>query len=254
MRAEYSSQGSYPGILGWPTSVESCVNGVCTQIFEGGTALIGPTGSFTLRTGFDALFRSLGGASGSLGLPRSEYIAIESPNGPGSGQTFQIGTIYAGPAGPFGVVGIMRAEYSRQGSYNGVLGWPTAGETCANGVCEQRFQGGTIYVSGSVARTVRSAYDDVYRSLGGPTGSLGLPTSGYIAVSNVNGSGSGQQFARGTIYSSAAGTFAVTGGVRAAYWAAGSNGGRYGWPSGAATCTSGTCTQAFQGGVISAPQ
>lgn len=252
LRTEYAQHGSYTGVLGWPTESAACDGAVCAQRFQGGTAITGPTGAFAMRSGFDDLYRSTGGVTGSLGLPRTEQLALSSPRGAGTGQTFERGTVYAGPAGPIAVVGAMRSEYGRQGSYLGVLGWPTAAESCVGAICEQRFQGGTIYRSGTTVRTVRSAYDVVYRSLGGPAGAFGLPTGDFVSVTTTNGAGNGQQFQRGTIYGSAAGVFPVSGGIRAAYWAAGSNGGRYGWPTSSPSCASGTCTQSFQGGVIRA--
>lgn len=254
MRTEYAQHRSYLGPLGWPASDEACSGGVCTQAFDKGTILIGSTGSFAMRSRYAQIFTELGGPSGALGLPRSEHIDIVGATSRGAGQTFSNGTIYEGPGGAFAVLGSMRSAYGASGSYNGSLGWPTAAEKCVSSHCEQTFQGGTLYRSGSSVWAVPKNYDAVYRTNGGPAGFMGLPTGNAVSVSNANGAGGGQQFAGATIYSSKAGVFVVSNPVRAAYWAAGSNAGRYGWPTGAVSCSSGRCSQAFQGGVISARQ
>lgn len=254
MRAEYAQHRTYLGPLGWPVSTESCSGGVCRQDFQNGRILIGATGAFAVSANYASIFDALGGSAGTLGLPRSERIDLPSPNGRGLGQTFQNGTIYEGPGGAYAVVGAMRSAYSARGSYVGSLGWPTSAEACTATHCEQRFQGGTLYRSTNSVWSVPSNYDAVYRASGGPGGFMGLPLGNAVTVTNANGVGGGQQFAGATIYSSAAGVHVVSGAVRAAYWAAGSNAGRYGWPTGAASCAAGQCVQAFQGGVISVRQ
>lgn len=255
MRDEYNrDHGSYLGPLGWPRAGVECSGGTCQQEFQHGRIIVGATGAFGIRAKYAEIFDRFGGPQGFLGLPRSEHLEISSPNGRGSGQTFQNGTVYEGPAGPIAVIEPVRAAYQKSGSYNGTLGWPTAAEKCVSSHCEQTFQGGTLYRSGSSVWAVPKNYDAVYRTNGGPAGFMGLPTGNAVSVSNANGAGGGQQFAGATIYSSKAGVFVVSNPVRAAYWAAGSNAGRYGWPTGAVSCSSGRCSQAFQGGVISARQ
>jgi uncharacterized protein with LGFP repeats len=80
---------------------------------------------------------------------------------------------------------------------------------------------------------------------------LGHPTGEQVIVTNAaHGNGGGQQFVGGTLYLSAAGTFAVSGAIKKAYSAAGGNGGKLGWPTANQTCAGTACTQHFQGGTL----
>ena len=89
-------------------------------------------------------------------------------------------------------------------------------------------------------------------AIDGPNGAAGWPLSDTIGIPE-NGGGFGQMFAGGSVYSSAAGTFLVSGPLRDAYWARGGSAGSLGWPTAAASCSAGTCSQAFQNGSLTAP-
>ena len=251
MRAEYLRVGGPSGAYGWPTSAAACTTaGMCAQDFQNGVIhWSAATGGVSVPNPFAPAYRAAGGPTGVLKLPTSGSIAIPQ-NGGGFGQTYQGGSIYASAAGAFAVSGQVRSGYGKLGGSAGVLGWPTAVQNCASSQCAQTFQNGSIYASPE--RGVKhstGAIDATYRAAGGTSGALGWPTSDVIAIKE-NGGGSGQSFQSGSIYSSAAGTFSVTGAIRAAYFAKQGAAGTYKWPTGAETCTIASCSQPFSGGTI----
>jgi uncharacterized protein with LGFP repeats len=80
----------------------------------------------------------------------------------------------------------------------------------------------------------------------------GDPTGNAVSVSG-NGGGTTQQFTKGTLYTSAAGTFGAVGAVRSKYTALGGPAGRLGWPRKAQTVRTGAhagTIQAFQKGTV----
>lgn len=249
LRTEYNSHGSYAGTIGWPTGEQRCEAGECVQTFQRGTVFSSTArGGRTVLGEFNTLYDA--GDSG-LGVPLADQVAIPAgPNGAGSGQSFTNGTIYKGPSAAFAVLKPLRETYAAAGSYNGALGWPTKARVCDGGDCVQEFQGGFVFAGPSGGWSVTGAYASAYRAIGG-WASLGGARSGQIAVTTAaNGPGSGQVFARGAIYSSAAGTFAMTATTRAEYLAVGGNAGTPGWPTGARSCVGGECTQTFQRALI----
>jgi len=251
--SHYWSLNGAAGSLGWPTGAQVCgTGGACEQPFQKGSIYVTP--STAPRVGLPAietLYASLGGASGVLGARASGLIPIPQ-NGGGYGQSFAGGSAYASEAGAFAVMGGIRNHYWALNGSAGSLGWPTGPQVCGSGgACEQPFQNGTIYFSPSTgARVGLPAIEAAYAALGGATGVLGARTSGLIAIPQ-NGGGYGQAFVGGSIYASAAGAFAVTGGVLSQYWALNGAAGTLGWPTAAQTCTTGgVCTQRFQNGTI----
>lgn len=100
--------------------------------------------------------------------------------------------------------------------------------------------------------TVASSMVETYRAAGGATGGLG-EAIGTVKTYSTAGGGSVQKFEGGSIYSSAAGTFALTNTMRAAYIGLGSIGGALGWPASGGLAYSengGGTVQRFQGGVL----
>jgi len=249
LRTEYVAQGRNGGAVGWPIGEQSCAGGECVQRFENGTIFYSAVrGGRTVSGEFNALYAN--GDSG-LGAPLANQVTLVGVRGDsGTGQTFANGTIYRGSPGAFVVLRPIRDVYGSAGSYQGRLGWPTKARVCDGTDCYQEFQGGVIFTDGSSAWLVEGAFLDAYRA-GGGWDVLGGARSGVVAVTTAaNGNGSGQIFAQGTVYSSAAGTFAVSGNTRAEYMAAGGNGGAPGWPTGARTCDAGECVQTFQRAII----
>ena len=251
VRATYFSQAGAAGPLGWPTGSQVCTAVVCSQTFQNGSVYWSkPTGGWYSIGDIDDAYRAAGGPTGALGWPRTAVITV-AENGGGIAQSFANGSLYASPEGAYTIPVRIRAPYFRAGGSAGVLGWPTAAESCTPLVCSQTFQNGTVYWSKPTGGWYSAgAIDVAYQAAGGPAGSLGWPRSGLITVPE-NGGGVAQAFTGGSIYSSPAGAFPVTGAVRAAYFVTGGSAGLYGWPTGAATCAvNGLCTQTFTGGTI----
>ncbi|WP_127472845.1 LGFP repeat-containing protein [Microbacterium sulfonylureivorans] len=98
---------------------------------------------------------------------------------------------------------------------------------------------------------VSGAIATEWKRMGGATGALGNPAAAVTTVTDPNGNGLAQKFAGGFIHSSSAGTFSSLTPIMVAYSAAGWLRGDLGWPVAQSTCTSGTCTQPFAGGIIS---
>lgn len=101
------------------------------------------------------------------------------------------------------------------------------------------------------AYTPTGAIATEWKRMGGAAGALGNPAAPVQIVTDPNGNGQAQQFAGGWIHSSAKGTFSSRPQVMTAYSAAGWLRGDLGWPVTQGWCTSGICSQAFEGGIIS---
>ena len=249
LRSAYWDAGGNGGAFGWPTSAQYCSGDACAQEFQGGLIAYSPTnGRYNVAAEYESIFRSSGGLTGTLGVPVAPKVPVNTPsNGGGSGQQFARGTIYTSTVGTFVVADQLRDLYWKLGGNAGSYGWPTAASDCAGAVCWQAFQGGYVFTNG---RHVTADYVAPYAAAGGPKGVLGLPSGTRVTVASPNGQGAGQQFAKGTIYSSKAGAYYVFGPIRDVYWNAGGNAGRLGWPIANPVCADGVCTQAFQYGSI----
>lgn len=256
VRDFYFSQGGAAGGLGWPLGAQACSTDrtQCSQPFGGGVVYWSTTTGG--RVGLPAIeeeYAALGGEAGVLG-PRASGLIPIPQNGGGYGQAYANGSIYwTHSTGAVAVMGGVRAHYFRSGGAAGALAWPTADQQCGlpEGECSQAFQHGVIYATATAGRLGIPAIEAAYAALGGRNGILGARMSEPIAIPQ-NGGGHGQVFAGGSIYSSGAGAFAVTGGIRDFYFSRGGSAGSLGWPTGNATCdASGTsCTQSFQNGTI----
>lgn len=86
------------------------------------------------------------------------------------------------------VGGAFRTEYDRLGSRTGSLGYPTSNATAVTGGTRQTFQAGRIYlVKGkSKAYSLNKPIADLYASIGGSGGKLGVPTSSTTVKSGVS--------------------------------------------------------------------
>jgi len=255
--AAVEAAGGAAGPLGPVVTPENCTPNVswCSQTHQNGTVYwSASSGAFAVLGEYDVVYRAAGGPAGEMGSPTSDFISIPSnPNGAGAGQQFQYGTIYSSAQGSFAIAGDIRSAYWEAGSNQGQYGWPTSNRYCSGTSCAQEFQGGVIAYSSSSHSyfSVDPEYLTLFRNTGGLTGELGVPLASKVDVAqNVNGPGAGQQFSKGTIYSSVAGPFAVTGAVRTAYWARGSSSGVFGWPVADAECATAICGQRFQGGYV----
>ncbi len=209
---QYSSSGHVPGIVGTVDRNRMCCSlGTLLALADGRSQEIA------------ALWRRLGGASGSLGLP----LGPEEPIPGGWGQRFQKGYVaHTAQFGTHAVTGPVFDRYLAAGLAKGGLGVPTAdARTVAAGVTEQafargrvlhtaatgahalrgsvlarwlkdgglrsqeslptaeqvegrqQFVGGGLYLTPGAVRLVPGAIRDRYEELGGPSSTLGLPTS-----------------------------------------------------------------------------
>ncbi|MFE6966959.1 hypothetical protein ACFVAJ_17745 [Agromyces sp. NPDC057679] len=237
VRTAYLAASGPAGKWGFPTGNGDCsAAGGCFQNFMNGRAYVKSDGSAPvylqkkLVTEHDAA----GGAAGALKYPKSAETATTA-NGGGSVTEFDGGTIYSSPRGTITLVnGPVRTAYVAASGPAGKWGWP-AGKPAAQtgGGTYQLFTGGhTYWSSGTGAHIIGEKLNAAYKSLGGPGGSLGYPTSGESAIAG-NGGGVVGQFQKGTLYSSKFGTMTVQDKLQAAYTAAGGPAGAWGWPAAA---------------------
>ncbi|WP_104088514.1 hypothetical protein [Cryobacterium sp. N19] len=253
LRSAYFSRGGAAGGLGWPLARIDCSRGggSCMQQFEKGWLYATPSGAtWESAPEIDAVYLALNGQNGALGSATSGVVQIPQ-NGAGVGQAFSGGSIYwSAAAGGYAVTGSIRQFYFTLGGSAGSLGWPIAPAECltSDSSCFQDFQTGRILISAQgESRVGLAAIEDLHSTL---SADLGNRTSSLITIPD-NGGGFGQAYGRGSIYSSIAGTYAVSGAIRSSYFAQGGAAGNLAWPTSAADCgTGGSCSQAFQGGTI----
>ena len=248
-RDTYWAYGGATGPLGWPTaetSTSTVKGGGSGQGFQSGAIYSSKAGTFAVL-GFERYYASRGNASGALGWPSSNPIAMTG----GTGQAFTEGSVYQRTgAEPYSVVGAIRTYYFSFGGATGSFGWPVAEQQCSGNVCTQRFQNATLRTGPDGASWSAPQIDEVYAAAGGEA-KLGAPTSAYLFVRDGIG-GIGRAYQYGSVYSSSSGTFAVSGAIRTRYFASNGAAGPLGWPVGAETCglAGGGCSQAFAGGTV----
>ncbi|MEV7637677.1 GH25 family lysozyme [Pseudarthrobacter enclensis] len=246
--------------LGAPTSSVVCGirNGGCYQGFRSGEIFwSSATGAHSSRVGaIRSLFRSLGAENGSLGYPTSEEKCNLRDGG--CYQMYQGGAIVWSPdtgANP-SRYGPIRDAYSAAGFEDGVLGYPTGGETCGlrDGGCYQPFQKGEIHWSANTGAQV-SRYGAIrsrWAANGYEAGVLGFPTSAETC--GLKNSGCVQSYQNGQIHWTASTGAQMTrgGAIRSAWLSFDVENGILGYPSGSETCglQDGGCYQSFQGGQI----
>lgn len=256
-RDAQGAAGGVGGRIGWPTGEEVCSGGVCSQTFEHALFLARGTSVITMSDpDLISYFSTAGGVAGALGFPLTDKVTVpsSSPNGGGWQMPFERGLVESSAAGTFTVKDAIRDAHGRSGGVAGPLGWPTSEQSCSGGVCTQSFQNGAIYVAGSgtprlIASTAITSY---YIAAGGPSGRLGLPITDTVPVpsSSPNGGGVQVAFQNGLVESSSVGTFVLTDMIRDAHGRSGGVAGPLGWPKAEQVCSDGSCTQAFQNGII----
>lgn len=243
----WQSQGGGTGRLGAPTTAYACASGICSQTFQGGVLITAPSGAVVAVVGeYRDIWMRAGGAKGALGLP----VGSEACNGHDCSLTFQGGVIAWTPTyGSILVSSWFLAPWQNQGAGLGRLGAPTAAMTCLPVTCYQSFEGGTLSGSPSAGvLPVYGAYRDVWVALGGPAGTLGLPTRAEACY----GTYCLLPFERGSIvWTPANGAIAVAAPVFASWNSAGGPTGTYGLPTAAAVKSGSTVSQQFQRGKIS---
>ncbi len=253
VRARYFDSGGASGVVGWPTADVKCIQGVCQQEFSEATIVATPAGAALVREPVRAVFAAAGGASGAWGVPMMDAASIAGTSD-GFGQAFTGGSVYyrSGGVARF-VSGAVRDQYFSLGGASGSLGFPVGDQVCAAGgaSCQQQFERGWIlWTAASGARVGDPSIDAAYAAAGGAGGVLGARTGTFVSYS-YNGGGVAEVFAGGAIFfKSSAGAHAVSGGIRATYFAAGGAAGAYGWPTSDQTCTASLCQQTFEGGIV----
>ena len=255
IRDAYFAAGGAAGAYGWPTSAAACASGICRQDFEGGSYASSSLGGYWIVDPIRAKMTASGGMA-AWGAPSTPLTTLTT-NGGGHGQAFASGSAYYRADGKVSFVsGAIRERYFASNGASGSLGFPVSDMSCdGSSACRQQFQYGWImWTAAAGARIGDPAIDAAYAAAGGANGALGATVGGLVYYP-YSGGGFAQGFANGAIfYKPSVGTaYPVTGGVRTAYFDKGGAAGVYGWPTGAMTCAAGTCSQAFEGGVVTAP-
>jgi hypothetical protein len=132
-------------------------------------------------------------------------------------------------SGAFEVHGAIYGKWASLGYEEAAVGMPTTNESDAVGGRFNHFTNGSIYWNGSSAFEVRRPIETKWASMGWERGRLGMPTSSTALT--PNGLGSYNHFTGGSIYTSAAGTFFVTGAIRDRWQATGWEAGPLGFPT-----------------------
>ena len=214
----HTNSARLPGI---PSAVDQsylcCGSGTLAALSDGRTSAI------------TALWRSLGGASGQLGLPTGPEA-----QGPGGWvQPFQQGSIgYSQAAGAHAVTGEVWTRWQAQGGAGGPMGLPTGDLARPTASARQQQFAGGLITSSTAAGThlLRGDYLTRWSSAGGATGPGGLPTGEQTARAG----GSSQQFERAGFYAGTAGpslgVHVVPGGIRDNYEQLGGPESRLGMP------------------------
>ncbi|MDD7962152.1 LGFP repeat-containing protein [Microbacterium thalli] len=254
----WASSGYERGTLGYPTSDETCglPKSGCVQLFQGGQIHWSPaTGAYATSGAILQRWAAGNYERGSLGYPTSSQTCGLVASG--CFQYFEGGQIHWSPGtGAYVTSGAFREAWGVAGWERGALGYPTSEASCDSaGVCEQRFQNGSLVRSGTgPVRAVAGQISTAWRSAGATSGQLGAPTSAEVC--GLVRSGCFQYFAGGQIHwSPASGAHATTGAVKDAWGTLGWEGGSLGYPTDDLTCTSSTaCSQQFERGVIAGPR
>lgn len=195
--------------------------------------------TISTRYAADAGLRSM------LGAP----VGTQQSSGLVRWQAYQNGYLVDSPAGGVRYVKGSILQRWLTGDTRAVLGAPTTDERCMAGGCFNLFERGGIYWSpDGGTRLVKGAIFDRYRVAGGPTESLGWPTSDELCMPG----GCAVAFTGGEIaWSPGGGARLVRGAIRERWQALGHAAGLLGWPTGDETCVPGGCFSYFSGGAVS---
>jgi uncharacterized protein with LGFP repeats/lysophospholipase L1-like esterase len=192
--------------LGLPASDRQYnpVRGNEYQVFDGGVINQYGGNAYETHGAMLATWNALGGANGPLGLPTSDEGQTARVSG--RYQTFQGGNLYFSPATgkTYHVYGGILNKYRQLGYSAHPLGLPTSNrKPGAKGGDHvyQVFQGGVINQYGGNAYETHGAILARWSRSGGPSGSLGLPTSdeGYTSRSPHGTLGRYSRFQQGII-------------------------------------------------------
>ncbi|KAA9130141.1 LGFP repeat-containing protein [Microbacterium caowuchunii] len=203
-RDEYRLVGEVSSGLGWPTGAVYGAAGGWYQDFRGGRIYVRPSdgAGFAVATPINEVYEAAGNIGGELGWPSNRAYRFFD----GSRQDFAGGSIFQGPTATVALNGALTSAYIGSGGPSS-LGWPVSTGSVPAGAYATLSKGFVLRTTSGTVIPVTGATFVTYASLGGISGSLGAPT----AAERAEGSGRAQSFERGTIYTSSAGTYAVTG-------------------------------------------
>ncbi|MEI4272126.1 hypothetical protein TEK04_10365, partial [Klenkia sp. LSe6-5] len=237
------------GVLGFPTADEVPVAGGFVSTFQGGSIFWSPsTGGRSVRGDVLSAYVRQGGPAGTLGFP----VADPSAQPGGIVSTFEHGSIvWSARTGARVLDATFSAAYDARGGVTGSLGFPTTDVfPTGGGGRGLHTEGGNLYWSpASPAADVSGSLYQFFAQQGYEYGPLGYPMGDAEQVPG----GLRQQFQGGRVYSSALGTFSVTGGLGEAFARSGGAEGPLGLPGTPARTTAargGGWYQHFQGGSI----
>lgn len=238
INAAWQAAGGDGSPLGPPKGDVHPAGAGFAQDFAGGTVYFTPeTGARALYGAIHDKYESMGGAAtADLGFPNIDEVPGLVP---GSRVAIFSGTdnpvIFWTPEhGAHVVRGPINAGWDKLGSSTGALGVPVEDENYDGAVVTQKFSAGALSFDGAtrtfttvppelaaqladlqVQLDPTAAIDQVWRTAGGPSGSLGDKQGDQYVVGS---DGVGQDFARGKVYfSPATGANAVEGDVLAKY-------------------------------------
>ncbi|MCW2601371.1 MAG: hypothetical protein JWM02_3200 [Frankiales bacterium] len=227
---QHSSTSRLPGIPGYVDhNIMCCSAATLAALADGRSSAI------------TALWRRLGGASGSLGLPLGPESAVPG----GWGQTFQHGFVATTRAyGTHAVLGRVYDRYRASGGARGALGVPTGAQTAlGSAASRQSFVGGQIvYSSRTGAHALRQPLLARWLKDGGVRSREGLPIA--------ERSGAGQQYVGGGLYTTSSGVHLVPGAIRDRYEAMGGPSSTLGLPASEAILVAGTRLVRFDLGTL----
>ena len=151
VRSTWLNWGRDLGILGYPAGAPSAnpATGNYSQVFQGGTITV--TGGVGALTATSDPWFAASLSSPWLGASLGDRVCTLK-NG-GCYQPFVGGWLVQSSAGAFGMPAAVRDAWIGAGREGGVLGYPTSGpsQPPSTGSYSQRFQGGTVTVSGGRA-------------------------------------------------------------------------------------------------------
>lgn len=204
IRTEYRLVGEVASGLGWPTTERVLIAGGAYQDFEGGRIYERNGRAFAIAAPMFALHESVGNVFGSYGWPTSRAYAVPG----GSTQTFDRGAAYQSSAGVFLLDATWNNWLNAAGGTGGPYGIPQSGVTDAGDSTQRVLLSKAVaYRKSSAVTVVPEPFKAVFAAQNYERGALGRPTSAAVAISG----GRVQDFTGGRIYSSTAGTYAVTG-------------------------------------------
>lgn len=180
--AKHEALGGIHGILGYPTSAVRTSSDKASryQNYVGGRIYVQGTRVVETHGAIFTHHESLGGVHGTLGYPTAD---IATANSRGKVQVFEHGRIWflTSTSTAKGLWGKVLTRYLANGAEDSYLRYPTSTPTAVGDGrgTYATFERGRIYASDTtdgfdVHGAVLTAYLDTH---GGPTGSLGYPTS-----------------------------------------------------------------------------